>query len=97
MTIVVMDGPTASALAQILPLLLLTLILELRRTALHRKVSRIALAAFFVLFGVIETVLVLSIDGELYPFQWGDLLSAITIFGLLGAILAISLMEPRQF
>lgn len=97
MTIVVMDGPTASALAQILPLLLLTLILELRRTALHRKVSRNALAAFFVLFGVIETVLVLSIDGELYPFQWGDLLSAITIFGLLGAILAISLMEPREF
>jgi hypothetical protein len=97
MTIVVMDGPTASALAQILPLLLLTLILELRRTALHRKVSRLALAAFFVLFGVIETVLVLSIDGELYPFQWGDLLSAITIFGLLGAILAISLMEPRDF
>jgi uncharacterized membrane protein len=97
MTIVVIDGPTASALAQILPLLLLTLILELRRTALHRKVSRFALASFFVLFGVIETVLVLSIDGELYPFQWGDLLSAITIFGLLGAILAISLMEPREF
>ena len=97
MTIVVIDGPTASALAQILPLLLLTLILELRRTTLHRKVSRLALAAFFVLFGIIETVLVLSIDGELYPFQWGDLLSAITIFGLLGAILAISLMEPRQF
>jgi len=97
MTIVVMDGPTASALAQILPLLLLTLILELRRTALHRKVSRRLLAAFFLLFGVIETVLVLSIDGELYPFQWGDLLSAITIFGLLGAILAISLMEPRRY
>ncbi|BBZ20924.1 hypothetical protein [Mycolicibacterium gadium] len=97
MTIVVMDGPTASALAQILPLLLLTLIIELRRTALHRKVSRITLVAFFVLFGVIETVLVLSIDGELYPFQWGDLLSAITIFGLLAAILGISLMEPREF
>ncbi len=96
MTIVVMDGPTASALAQILPLLLLTLIIELRRTALHRKVSRATLVAFFVLFGVIETVLVLSIDGELYPFQWGDLLSAITIFGLLAAILGISLMEPRD-
>ena len=96
MTIVVMDGPTASALAQILPLLLLTLIIELRRTALHRKVSRPTLVAFFVLFGVIETVLVLSIDGELYPFQWGDLLSAITIFGLLAAILGISLMEPRD-
>lgn len=97
MTIVVMDGPTASALAQIMPLLLLTLIIELRRTALHRKVSRTTLVAFFVLFGVIETVLVLSIDGELYPFQWGDLLSAITIFGLLAAILGISLMEPREF
>ena len=60
MTIVVMDGPTASTLAQILPLLLLTLILELRRTALHRKVSRILFGAFFVVFGVIETVLVLS-------------------------------------
>ena len=96
MTIVVMDGPTASALAQILPLLLLTLIIELRRTALHRKISRARLVAFFVLFGVIETVLVLSIDGELYPFQWGDLLSAIAIFGLLAAILGISLMEPRD-
>ena len=96
MTIVVMDGPTASALAQILPLLLLTLILELRRTALHRKASRTLFGAFFVVFGVIETVLVLSIDGELYPFQWGDLLSAITIFGLLAMILAISFVEPRD-
>lgn len=97
MTIVVMDGPTASALAQILPLLLLTLLIELRRTALHRKISRTLFGAFFVLFGVIETVLVLSIDGELYPFQWGDLLSALAIFGLLGMIFAISLVEPRGF
>jgi hypothetical protein len=92
-TIVVMDGPTASALAQILPLLLLTVLIEMRRTALHRKVSRSLFGGFFVLFGVIETVLVLSIDGELYPFQWGDLLSALVIFGLLGMIFVISFIE----
>jgi hypothetical protein len=93
LTIVVMDGPTASALAQILPLLLLTVLIEMRRTALHRKVSRILIGAFFVLFAVIETVLVLSIDGELYPFQWGDLLSALAIFGLLSMIFVISFIE----
>jgi hypothetical protein len=92
-TIVVMDGPTASALAQILPLLLLTVLIEMRRTALHRKVSRILIGAFFVLFAVIETVLVLSIDGELYPFQWGDLLSALAIFGLLSMIFVFSFIE----
>ncbi|MCV7301600.1 hypothetical protein H7J93_18420 [Mycobacterium barrassiae] len=96
MTIVVMDGPTASALSQVLPVLLLTLIIELRRTALHRKVSRTLFGAFFLLFAVIETVLVLSIDGELYPFQWGDLLSAIVIFGLLTLICAISFVEPSD-
>jgi hypothetical protein len=95
-TIVVMDGPTASALSQVLPVLLLTLIIELRRTALHRKVSRTLFGAFFLLFAVIETVLVLSIDGELYPFQWGDLLSAIVIFGLLTLICAISFVDPTD-
>ncbi|OBK79439.1 hypothetical protein [Mycobacterium sp. 1274761.0] len=93
--VVVMDGPTAAALSQILPLLLLTLIVEMRRTALHRKISRVLFAVFFVVFGVIETVLVLSIDGELYPFQFGDLLSALAIFGLLAIICAISFLEPR--
>ncbi len=96
MTIVVMDGPTASTLSQVMPVLLLTLIIELRRTALHRKVSRTLFGAFFLLFGVIETVLVLSIDGELYPFQWGDLLSAIAIFGLLTLICAISFIDPSD-
>ncbi|ORB16257.1 hypothetical protein BST36_26045 [Mycolicibacterium moriokaense] len=91
-----MDGPTASALSQVLPVLLLTLIIELRRTALHRKVSRTLFGAFFLLFAVIETVLVLSIDGELYPFQWGDLLSAIVIFGLLTLICAISFVDPTD-
>lgn len=93
-TIVVMDGATASALSQILPLLLLTLLVELRRSALHRAISRWLFGAFFVVFGVIETVLVLSIDGMLYPFQWGDLLSALAIFALLGMIFVISFIEP---
>lgn len=80
------SGATASALAQILPLLLLTLMVELRRTALHRALSRPLFGVFFFVFGVIETVLVLSIDGMLYPFQWGDLLSALAIFTLLTMI-----------
>ncbi|MBO0679501.1 hypothetical protein JRC04_18725 [Mycolicibacterium sp. S2-37] len=94
--IVVMDGPTASALAQILPLLLLTLMVELRRTALHQTYSRALFGWFFVVFGVIETVLVLSIDGMLYPFQWGDLLSALAIFTLLTTIYVISFMDPGR-
>jgi hypothetical protein len=92
--IVVMDGPTASTLSQILPLLLLTLMVELRRTAMHRRFSRLLFGVFFLVFGVIETVLVLSIDGMLYPFQWGDLLSALAIFTLLAMIFFISFIEP---
>jgi hypothetical protein len=94
-TIIVMDGPTAAALSQILPLLLLTLMVELRRTALHRSLSRAIFGVFFFVFGVIETVLVLSIDGMLYPFQWGDLLSSLVIFTLLTLIFVISFVEPR--
>lgn len=93
-TIVVMDSATASALSQILPLLLLTIMVELRRTALHLAYSRALFAAFFVAFGVIETVLVLSIDGTLYPFQWGDLLSALVIFTLLTVIFLMTFMDP---
>jgi hypothetical protein len=77
-----------------LPLLLLTLMVELRRTALHRRFSRMLFGVFFLVFGVIETVLVLSIDGMLYPFQWGDLLSALAIFTLLTMIFFISFVEP---
>ncbi|WP_422745406.1 hypothetical protein ACN27E_24250 [Mycobacterium sp. WMMD1722] len=91
--IIVMDGPTASALAQILPLLLLTLMVELRRTALHQAYSRALFGWFFFVFGVIETVLVLSIDGVLFPFQWGDLLSAMAIFTLLSMIFVISFID----
>jgi hypothetical protein len=91
--LVVIDGPTASALSQILPLLLLTLMVELRRTALHRTLSRAFVGVCFFAFGVIETVLVLSIDGMLYPFQWGDLLSALTIFTALTMIFVISFID----
>jgi hypothetical protein len=91
--IVVIDGQTASALSQILPLLLLTLMVELRRTQLHRSLSRALVGVFFFLFGLIETVLVLSIDGMLYPFQWGDLLSALTIFTAMTMIFLTSFID----
>ena len=77
-----------------MPLLLLTLMVELRRTALHRRFSRLLFGVFFLVFGVIETVLVLSIDGMLYPFQWGDLMSALAMFTLLTMIFFISFVEP---
>jgi hypothetical protein len=91
--IVLVDSATATALAQILPILLLTLTVELRRTQLHRNRSRFLLGAFVFTFGTIETILVLSIDGALYPFQWFDLCSALIIFSLLGVLFAVSLME----
>jgi hypothetical protein len=91
--IVVIDGPTASALSQILPLLLLTLMVELRRTELHRSLSRTLVGVFFFVFSLIETVLVLSIDGMLYPFQWGDLLSALTIFTAMTMIFLTSFID----
>jgi hypothetical protein len=92
--LVLMDAATATALAQILPVLLLTLTVELRRTELHRRQSaRILLGMFLLAFGVIETVLVLSIDGMFYPFQGIDLLSALTIFGLLIFLFRLSFVE----
>jgi hypothetical protein len=95
-TIVVIDGPTASILAQVLPILLLTLMVELRRTALHRKFSRLLFGGFFLVFGVVETVLVLSIDGSLYPFRWGDLFSALAICCVLTMIFVISFVDPKS-
>lgn len=94
--IVLVDSDTAAALAQILPILLLTLAVELRRTRLHRKLSRIRLGAFYFVFGVVETVLVLSIDGSFYPFQWFDICSALIIFGLLTIIFWMSLAETAD-
>jgi len=93
-SISLLDGATASSLAQVMPLLLLTLVVEVRRLQLHRLHSRIQLGIFFVLFGLIEIILVLSIDGAIYPFQWFDIVSALIIFWLLWAIFRLSLTEP---
>jgi hypothetical protein len=92
--VTLLDSATATALAQILPVLLLTLTVELRRTRLHRELSRLTLGAGFFTFGVIETVLVLSIDGAFFPFQWFDICSALIIFGLLALLFVISLVDP---
>lgn len=92
--IVLVDSATAMTLAQVLPLLLLTFAVELRRTRRHRRLSWFRLAVFFILFGLIETTLVLSIDGALYPFQWFDIFSALVIFGLLALIFLLSLSDP---
>jgi hypothetical protein len=94
--IVLVDGATAAALAQILPVLLLTLTVELRRTQLHRGLSSVLLGVFFFVFGLIETTLVLSIDGAFYPFQWFDICSALFIFGLLSILLWVALSDPRS-
>ena len=93
MQIELVDKVTAATLAQILPVLLLTLAVEVRRNQLHRSLSRLSKGMFFVTFGVIETVLVLSIDGTLYPFQPFDAASAIIIFGLLAILFGLSLSD----
>ena len=92
--IVLVDSATAMTLAQVLPLLLLTFAVELRRTRRHRALSRLRLGVFFLVFGLIETTLVLSIDGALYPFQWFDIFSARIIFALLWLIFLLSLSDP---
>lgn len=69
---------------------------ELRRTELHHAVSRFRLGLFFFAFGMIETILVLSIDGVPHPFQWFDLVSALLIFSLLSILFVLSLRDlPR--
>ncbi|AQT82248.1 hypothetical protein B1R94_27890 [Mycolicibacterium litorale] len=95
-SIVLVDSKTASTLAQVLPLLLLTLAVELRRTQRHRRLSRVRIGVFLALFGVIETVLVLSIDGAFFPFQWFDIVSAAIIFGLMSLIFTLSLSDPSN-
>lgn len=94
--IVLVDAETATALAQILPVLLLTLAVELRRTRLHRGQSRWRMGAFLAAFGVVETTLVLSIDGAFYPFQWFDIISTVMIMGLMLLIFQLSLAEPPK-
>lgn len=95
-SIVLVDSQTASTLAQVLPLLLLTLAVELRRTQRHRGLSRVRIGVFLALFGVIETALVLSIDGSFFPFQWFDIVSAAIIFGLMSLIFSLSLSDPSK-
>ncbi|UFS60533.1 hypothetical protein [Subtercola endophyticus] len=95
------DVATATALSQILPVLLLALMVELRRTELHRRggrfhITRGAMAAFFGAFAIIETVLVLSIDGRLYPFRWSDLVAALVIFALLWLLFIMSMVPSRR-
>lgn len=95
--VVLLDGPTAATLAQVLPLLLLTLMVELRRVEVHRRgrirLTRTLLALFFIVFGIVELVLVMSIDGTFIPFEWTDLALALLIFGLLGLLFWLSLLE----
>ena len=93
-TLSLLDGTTAATLAQVMPVLLLTLAVEARRNQLHRQLSRARLRAFFVAFGSIEILLVLSIDGSIYPFQWFDIISALVIYRLLALIFRLSLSEP---
>ena len=92
--VTLVDARTAAVLAQILPVLLLTLAVELRRTKLHRRLSRGHLMAFFVIFGLIQTFLVLQVDGTLYPFQWFDICTALIIFGLLSMIFWVAFSDP---
>ncbi|TDO14843.1 hypothetical protein EV580_2981 [Mycobacterium sp. BK086] len=93
-TIVLVDSKTAATLAQVMPLLLLTLAVELRRTQRHRGLSRWRIGAFLVVFGLVEVILVLSIDGAFYPFQWFDVISAVIILWLLSLIFRLSLSDP---
>ena len=93
--IVFVDSLTAATLAGILPVLLLTLAGELRRTRYLRDKPRL-LALFFVVFGAVETALVFSIDGAFYPFQWFDSCVGIIIFGLLALLFKLSLADSRE-
>jgi hypothetical protein len=95
-TVVLVDSKTAATLAQVLPLLLLTLAVELRRTQRHRGLSRLRIGAFLALFGLSEIVLVLSIDGAFFPFQWFDMFSAAIILVLMSLIFTLALSEPSN-
>ena len=102
MQIRLFDIQTATTLAQILPLLLIALTVELRRLQVHRRgkivLTRILIGAFFLLFGIAETILVLSIDGHVYPFAPSDFFAAGVIFALLVLLCTLSLIDdvPRK-
>jgi len=95
------DTPTATTLAQILPVLLLSLMVEIRRLELHHRgrnivTTRVLLGVFFGLFAVVETVLVLSIDGRLFPLMWSDFIAAVLIFALLVMLFIFSMMGAER-
>lgn len=92
--LVLLDSVTAATLAQVLPVLLLTLAVEVRRNELHREYSNLMVRTFFMVFGFVETLLVLSIDGAIYPFQWFDACSAFLIFAVMGILLHLALSDP---
>jgi hypothetical protein len=101
MTVKLIDVASATTLAQILPVLLLSLMVELRRLDLHRRgknirTTRVLLGSFFAVFGIIETALVLSTDGHIWPMQWSDLIAGIIIFALLLLLFLFSMMSPAR-
>jgi len=95
-SIVLVDSRTAATLAQVMPLLLLTLAVELRRTQRHRTLSRWRIGLFLAIFGLVEVTLVLSIDGAFYPFQWFDIISAVIILWLMSLIFRLSLSDSKD-
>jgi len=101
MEVKLFDSNTAIALAQILPILLLALMVELRRTELHHrgrspKRTRVILGLFFGAFALVETILVLSIDGHLIPTRPSDLFVALVIFALLWLLFLLSMVNGRD-
>jgi LytS/YehU family sensor histidine kinase len=95
-----LDPATAETLSQVLPLLLISIMVEVRRTRLHLRGrhqlrNRVFVAVFYAVFGLAETFFVLSIDGQLYPFIWTDIVAAALIFGLLTSLFVLSLSESR--
>ena len=92
--IVLVDPTTAATLAQILPVLLLTLAVELRRTGwVHGHGRHRIVGLFLIAFGTVEATLLFSIDGAFYPFQWFDSMVGLIIFGLLALIFGLSLTK----
>jgi len=98
--LIIVDGATATAMATILPVLLLAFTVELRRTELHRRGRRpgwliVGLAAFYIAFGLVETTMVVSIDGHLLPTQPSDVLCGLAIFVLLVLLFVLALVPSR--
>ena len=101
MIIRLFDVATATALSQILPIILLALMVELRRTKIHRRGrnqrrTRALMGGFFIVFALIETVLVLSIDGRVFPFQASDLFAALIIFALLIMLFVLTFLPEFE-